>query len=160
MFTYLCHGMQQRFPRSSRSSLHSSLHAFPADLSWYISAVPCRAVLCCAVLCCAVLCCAVLCCAVLCCAVLCCAVLCRAVLCCAVNWSSAISATRSRWDSFHLLLQATLLPSLLSLTNFAKNNSLGSFTSHNLADVSTLSSIPGEELIPGMDPKARGEEGK
>jgi len=53
-----------------------------------------------------------------------------------------------------------LLPSLLSLTNFANNNSLGSFTSHNLADVSTLSSVPGEEMIPGMDAKARGEEGK
>ena len=46
-----------------------------------------------------------------------------------------------------------MLPSLLSLTNFAQN-SLGSFTSHNLADVS------GEELIPGTDAKARGEEGK
>ncbi len=97
---------------------------------------------------------------VLCCAVLCCAVLCCAVLCCAVLWSSAICATRSGLDYFHLLLQATLLPSLLSLTNFAKNNSLGSFTSHNLADVSTLSSVPGEELIAGMEPKARGEEGK
>ena len=53
-----------------------------------------------------------------------------------------------------------MLPSLLSLTNFAKNTSLGSFTSHNLADVSTLSSVPVEELIPGMDAKARGEEGK
>ena len=47
-----------------------------------------------------------------------------------------------------------MLPSLLSLTNFAQNNSLGSFTSQNLADVS------GEELIPGTDAKARGEEGK
>ena len=120
---------------------------------------PCLgAVLYCPVLCCAVLCCVVLCFAALCHAVPCSAV--RAVLCCAVTWSSAIYATRSRLDCFHLLLQATLLPSLLSLTNFAKNNSLGSFTSHNLADVSTLSSIPGEELIPGMDPKARGEEGK
>ncbi|DBA73831.1 TPA: PSII 6.1 kDa protein, variant 2 [Trebouxia sp. C0005] len=55
---------------------------------------------------------------------------------------------------------ATLLPSLLSLTNFAKNTSLGSFTSQNLADISTLSSVPGDELIPGMEAKARFEEGK
>lgn len=46
-------------------------------------------------------------------------------------------------------LQATLLPSLLSLSNFAKNNSLGSLNSHNLADLSTLPSVPGDEQVAG-----------
>ncbi|DBA98922.1 hypothetical protein WJX77_006198 [Trebouxia sp. C0004] len=76
------------------------------------------------------------------------------------GWMEQLGALGSVNSDMGQHNNATLLPSLLSLTNFAKNNSLGSFTSHNLADVSTLSSVPGEELIPGMDAKARGEEGK
>ena len=66
----------------------------------------------------------------------------------------------SRIDITLALLQANLLPSLLSLSNFAKNNSLGSFNSHNLADLSTLPSVPGDKLISGTDSKGRGNEGK
>ena len=53
------------------------------------------------------------------------------------------------------------MPSLLSLSKFAKNNSLHSFTSHSLADLSNLASVPGEEMLSqGIDAKGRGQEGK
>lgn len=59
------------------------------------------------------------------------------------------------------LLQASLLPSLLSLSKFAKNNSLGSFNSHNLADLSTLPSVPGDGVSPEMDgSNVKGHEGQ
>lgn len=53
------------------------------------------------------------------------------------------------------------MPSLLSLSKFAKHNSLHSFTSHSLADLSNLASAPGEEMLSqGIDAKGRGQEGK
>ena len=52
------------------------------------------------------------------------------------------------------------MTSLLSLSNFAKNNSLGSFNSHNLAEVSNLPSVNGEEALPGLDSKGKGQGGR
>lgn len=51
--------------------------------------------------------------------------------------------------------------SLQSFSKFAKNNSLPSFTSHSLAELSNLASVPGEELLSqGVDGKGRGQVGK
>lgn len=52
------------------------------------------------------------------------------------------------------------MSSLLSLSSFAKNNSLGSFNGHNLGDFSNLPSVNGEEALPGLDSKGRGHSGR
>lgn len=55
------------------------------------------------------------------------------------------------------------MPSLRSLTKVAKHNSLHSFTTHSLAELSNLATVPGEDLLtPGVDApvKGRGQEGK
>ena len=53
------------------------------------------------------------------------------------------------------------MQSLQSFTKFAKNNSLHSFTSNSLAELSNLASVPGDEMLTQRaDGKARGQEGK
>lgn len=55
------------------------------------------------------------------------------------------------------------MPSLRSLTKVPKHNSLHSFTTHSLAELSNLATTPGEELLtPGVDApvKGRGQDGK
>ena len=55
------------------------------------------------------------------------------------------------------------MPSLRSLTKVAKHNSLHSFTTHSLAELSNLATVPGDDPpTPGIDApvKGRGQEGK
>ena len=55
------------------------------------------------------------------------------------------------------------MPSLRSLTKVAKHNSLHSFTTHSLAELSNLATVPGDDILtPGIDApvKSRGQEGK
>ena len=49
----------------------------------------------------------------------------------------------------------------MSLNHFAnKNNSLGSFNSQHMADLSNLPSITGEDALSGLDSRGRGQQGR